>query len=142
MNDIADAAGVSHGTVYTVLESPGRDPRQVIDELLVGTARRLGTSVKDPMTAHGGGQPPLLLQASLRQLATAAGHRIAASGRPTPNRHRADEFRQRYHARVSTALRLLAGAGAASRPTSARTSRPRPRSAMHAIVLAAVGNDP
>ena len=59
MNDIADAAGVSHGTVYTYFESKEEILGQVIDELLVELRDDLRTSAKDPDGPHRGGQPPL-----------------------------------------------------------------------------------
>ena len=105
MNDIADAAGVSHGTVYTYFESKEEILGQVIDELLVELQDDLRTSAKDPMAR--------IAEANKRYLqAYRDNHRllqvIEQAAVTTPELGaRLDEFRRRYHARVSAAIRRL-----------------------------------
>jgi len=105
MNDIADAAGVSHGTVYTYFESKEEILGQVIDELLVEIQDDLRTSAKDPMAR--------IAEANKRYLqAYRDNHRllqvIEQAAVTTPELGaRLDEFRRRYHARVSAAIRRL-----------------------------------
>ncbi|MCU0278799.1 MAG: TetR/AcrR family transcriptional regulator [Candidatus Nanopelagicales bacterium] len=105
MNDIADAAGVSHGTVYTYFESKEEILGQVIDELLVELQDDLRTSAKDPMARIG--------EANRRYLqAYRDNHRllqvIEQAAVTTPELGaRLDEFRRLYHVRVSAALRRL-----------------------------------
>ena len=105
MNDIADAAGVSHGTVYTYFESKEEILGQVIDELLVELQDDLRTSAKDPMAR--------IAEANQRYLqAYRDNHRLlqvieqAAVTSPELGA-RLDEFRRRYHLRVTAALRRL-----------------------------------
>ena len=105
MNDIADAAGVSHGTVYTYFESKEEVLGQVIDELLVELQDDLRTSAKDPMAR--------IEEANRRYLqAYRDNYRLlqvieqAAVTSPGLG-ERLDAFRRRYHARVSAALRRL-----------------------------------
>lgn len=105
MNDIADAAGVSHGTVYTYFPSKEAILGGVIDELLVALQDDLRTSGKDPLER--------IEEANRRYLAAyrendrlLAVVEQAAVTDPELGR-RLDEFRQRYHQRVSAALRRL-----------------------------------
>ncbi|MEZ5157818.1 MAG: helix-turn-helix domain-containing protein [Candidatus Nanopelagicales bacterium] len=104
MNGIADAAGVSHGTVY-VLRVQGGDPRAGHRRVAGQLRDDLRTSAKDPLTR--------IEEANRRYLrAYRDNSRLlrvieqAAVTHPELG-HRLDEFRQRYHARVSTALRRL-----------------------------------
>ncbi len=112
MNDIADAAGVSHGTVYTYFESKEEILGQVIDELLVELQDDLRTSAKDPMAR--------IEEANRRYLqAYRDNHRLlqvieqAAVTSPELGQ-RLDAFRSRYHARVTAALRRLQAQGRVS----------------------------
>jgi AcrR family transcriptional regulator len=105
MNDIADAAGVSHGTVYTYFESKEEILGQVIDELLVELHDDLRTPASDPVDR--------IEQANRRYLqAYRDNSRLlqvieqAAVTNPELG-NRLDEFRLRYHGRVTTALRRL-----------------------------------
>lgn len=105
MNDIADTAGVSHGTVYTYFESKEEILGQVIDELLVELQDDLRTSAKDPMAR--------IEEANRRYLqAYRDNHRLlqvieqAAVTSPELG-ERLNAFRSRYHARVTAALRRL-----------------------------------
>ena len=105
MNDIADAAGVSHGTVYTYFESKEEILGQVIDELLVDLQDDLRTATKDPMGR--------IEEANRRYLQAYRDNsrllRVIEQASVTHPElgNRLDEFRRRYHARVSTALRRL-----------------------------------
>lgn len=105
MNDIADAAGVSHGTVYTYFESKEEILGQVIDELLVELQDDLRTSAKDPMQR--------IEEANRRYLQAYRDNsrllRVIEQASVTNPElgNRLDEFRSRYHARVTTALRRL-----------------------------------
>ena len=105
MNDIADAAGVSHGTVYTYFESKEEILGQVIDELLVELQDDLRTSAKDPMARIEEANRRYLSayrqNARLLQVVEQAAVTSPELGKQI------DEFRQRYHARVGAALRRL-----------------------------------
>ena len=105
MNDIADAAGVSHGTVYTYFASKEEILGGVIDELLVELQDDLRTSSKDPMERIEEANRRYLTayrdNARLLQVVEQASVADPDLGK------RLDEFRSRYHARVSTALRRL-----------------------------------
>lgn len=105
MNDIADAAGVSHGTVYTYFASKEDILGGVIDELLVDLQDDLRTSSRDPLARIEEANRRYLVayrdNARLLQVVEQASVTDPDLGK------RLDEFRQRYHARVSTALRRL-----------------------------------
>lgn len=105
MNDIADAAGVSHGTVYTYFASKEDILGGVIDELLVELQDDLRTSSKDPLARIEEANRRYLVayrdNARLLQVVEQASVTDPELGK------RLDEFRDRYHARVSTALRRL-----------------------------------
>lgn len=109
MNDIADRAGVSHGTVYTYFESKEAILGGVIDELLVELRDDLRTSAKDPMARIEEANRRYLQayrhNARLLQVVEQAAVTDPALGR------RLDEFRSRYHVRVSAALRRLQDQG-------------------------------
>ena len=102
---IADAAGVSHGTVYTYFESKEEILGQVIDELLVELQDDLRTSAKDPMARIEEANRRYLSayrqNARLLQVVEQAAVTSPELGKQI------DEFRQRYHARVGAALRRL-----------------------------------
>lgn len=105
INDIADAAGVSHGTVYTYFDSKEEILGGVIDELLVELNDDLRTSAHDPMAR--------IEEANRRYLrAYRDNSRLlrvieqAAVADPDLG-NRLDAFRRRYHARVTTALHRL-----------------------------------
>ncbi|MEZ5184701.1 MAG: TetR/AcrR family transcriptional regulator [Candidatus Nanopelagicales bacterium] len=112
MNDIADAAGVSHGTVYTYFESKEEILGQVIDELLVDLRDDLRTTAKDPMKR--------IDEANRRYLQAYRDNsrllRVIEQAAVTDPElgNRLDEFRRRYHARVTTALRRLQEQGRAT----------------------------
>ncbi len=105
MNDIADAAGVSHGTVYTYFASKEDILGGVIDELLVELQDDLRTNSKDPLARIEEANRRYLVayrdNARLLQVVEQASVADPELGK------RLDEFRDRYHARVSTALRRL-----------------------------------
>ena len=105
MNDIADAAGVSHGTVYTYFGSKEAILGGVIDELLVELQDDLRTSSRDPMARIEEANRRYLgayrQNARLLQVVEQAAVTDPDLGK------RLDEFRRRYHRRVSTALRRL-----------------------------------
>lgn len=105
MNDIADAAGVSHGTVYTYFDSKEAILGQVVDELLVEIQDDLRTAAKDPMQR--------IEEANRRYLQAYRDNTrllqvIEQASVTTPGLgDRLDAFRQRYHARVTAALSRL-----------------------------------
>lgn len=105
MNDIADAAGVSHGTVYTYFDSKEEVLGQVIDELLVELQDDLRTSVKDP-AARIEQTNRRYLQAYVDNRRLLAVVEQAAVTDPELGQRLAD-FRRRYHARVTNAVRRL-----------------------------------
>ncbi len=105
MSDIADVAGVSHGTVYTYFGSKEAILGQVIDELLVELQDDLRTSAKDPMARIEEANRRYLQayrdNARLLQVIEQASVTDAGLGA------RLDAFRRRYHERVGAALRRL-----------------------------------
>ncbi|HQR80233.1 MAG TPA: TetR/AcrR family transcriptional regulator [Actinomycetota bacterium] len=105
MNDIADAAAVSHGTVYTYFSSKEELLGQVVDELLVELQDDLRTSSKDPMQRIDAANRHYLsaYQQNSRLLRVIE----QASVTHPEMGQRLDDFRRRYHARVSQALRRL-----------------------------------
>lgn len=105
MNDIADAAGVSHGTVYTYFDSKEEVLGHVIDELLVELQDDLRTSVKDPV-ARIEETNRRYLQAYVDNSRLLAVVEQAAVTDPELGQ-RLDAFRRRYHARVTNAVRRL-----------------------------------
>jgi AcrR family transcriptional regulator len=117
MNDIADAAGVSHGTVYTYFESKEEVLGQVIDELLVELQDDLRTSAKDPMARIDEANRRYLQayrdNSRLLQVIEQAAVTSPELG------ERLDAFRRRYHARVSAALRRLQEQGRVTADLSA-----------------------
>lgn len=105
MNDIADAAGVSHGTVYTYFGSKEDILGQVIDELIVELQDDLRTTAKDPM-ARIGEANRRYLKAYLDNRRLLAVVEQASVTDPDLG-ERLSQFRSRYHARVTAALRRL-----------------------------------
>lgn len=105
MNDIADAAGVSHGTVYTYFDSKEEVLGHVIDELLVELQDDLRTPVKDPV-ARIEETNRRYLQAYVDNSRLLAVVEQAAVTDPELGQ-RLDAFRRRYHARVTNAVRRL-----------------------------------
>jgi AcrR family transcriptional regulator len=109
MNDIADAAGVSHGTVYTYFDSKEAILGGVIDELLVELQDDLRTSAKDPMARIEEANRRYL--AAYRQNARLLQVVEQAAVTDPELGTRLDEFRSRYHGRVTAALRRLQDEG-------------------------------
>jgi AcrR family transcriptional regulator len=109
MNDIADAAGVSHGTVYTYFDSKEEVLGGVIDELLVELQDDLRTGSKDPMARIEEANRRYLVayRENARFLQVVEQASVTDPGMGT----RLDEFRRRYHARVGAALRRLQDQG-------------------------------
>lgn len=105
MNDIADAAGVSHGTVYTYFDSKEDLLGQVIDEVLTELDDDLRTAAKDPMTR--------IEEANRRYLKAYVDNRrllsvVEQAAVTDPDLgDRVGQFRRRYHSRVTAALRRL-----------------------------------
>lgn len=105
MNDIADAAGVSHGTVYTYFDSKEEILGQVIDELLVELQDDLRTTANDPMARiEEANRRYLKAYLDNRRLLTVVEQ--AAVTDPDLG-DRLSQFRRRYHARVTAALKRL-----------------------------------
>lgn len=113
MNDIADAAGVSHGTVYTYFPSKEAILGGVIDELLVELQDDLRTSAKDPMARIEEANRRYL--SAYRENARLLQVVEQASVTDPELGTRLDEFRSRYHARVTAALRRLQDQGRVSK---------------------------
>ena len=86
MNDIADAAGVSHGTVYTYFESKEEILGQVIDELLVELQDDLRTSAKDPMARIADPNSGILNNSFFARKRTDTGSRAMCSATSKPDR--------------------------------------------------------